>query len=365
MRSIAILGANGKVGMEVCLFLSVMEGIRVIPISRSELGSAFLLRCGLDCRIGSVTDPDRAGTLLADCDLVADFTLPGGYAADIRKSIRGIVTGAIDHAPSSVPFVYISSTMAFGMPASATAYGQFVVARGPYAANKRRAERIAHAYGLFRRRPVYALRLGQVHGELQGVSRALLNLATSEPVVLRGSETQSDAVFCSTIALALRNIAHGLEAPGTYTLIEAPEWSWRKVLEFYATQRGVHATVIPLAGKPRHESMRALAGRMARTMVSRTIASLGQYKPVLTAQLMPPLREVEQRLKASWLARKAAEEVRTAEALSESLPAHLDGPVPGKRLRSLLDTGHAMQDAACKVRALLTEKLGPDSHNFH
>jgi nucleoside-diphosphate-sugar epimerase len=365
MRSIAILGANGKVGMEVCLFLSVMEGIRVIPVCRSELGSAYLRRCGLDCRIGSVADPDRAGALLADCDLVADFTLPGGYLADVRKSVRSIVTGSIDHAPPGVPFVYISSTMAFGMPSPATAYGQFVVARSPYAAGKRRAERIARVYGLVRSRPVYVLRLGQVHGELQGISRALLDLATPEPVLLRGSEMHSDAVFCSTIALALRNIAHGLESPGTYTLIEVPEWSWRRVHEFYARQRGFQATIVPLAEKPRRESARALAGRMVRSVTSRAVRFLGEYKPVLTAQLMPPLREVEQRVKGRWLARRALEEIRATAALSESLPAHRDGPVPGNRLPSLSNTGPAMEDAARKVRALLAEKLLPESHNFH
>src|SRR5712691_12660779 len=74
---IGIIGANGMVGREVALFLALMGG-EVVPICRSRLAGAFLERCGLTCRYGSVAFRDEAVTLLEDCDLVADFSLPRG-----------------------------------------------------------------------------------------------------------------------------------------------------------------------------------------------------------------------------------------------------------------------------------------------
>ena len=46
MTTIGVIGANGQVGAEVCLFLSEMEGIEVVPICRTEaeVGAQLPLR---------------------------------------------------------------------------------------------------------------------------------------------------------------------------------------------------------------------------------------------------------------------------------------------------------------------------------
>ena len=72
MHTIAVIGANGQVGSEVCLFLSLYGDIKVFPISRTRLGSAFLRICGLSCRHGSVADTVYAPALLEGCDVVVD-----------------------------------------------------------------------------------------------------------------------------------------------------------------------------------------------------------------------------------------------------------------------------------------------------
>jgi nucleoside-diphosphate-sugar epimerase len=357
MRSIAVLGANGQVGMEVCLFLSVLEDTRVIPIVRSELGAAYLARCGFDCRVGSTTGAEETGSLLAGADLVVDLTAPRGQTSQALGATREVVASSIRHAPPGVPFVYMSSTMAFGMPPDARAYKRHLVARTPYASLKRCGERLTRRLARTHRRPAFVLRLGQVHGELQAVSREMKLGAGSQPVLLRqGGETASDTLFCATIAMALR----------TYTLLESPEWSWKELYEFYGRVSGVPVRIVPDAGG------RATRSGMARDGLH-ALGSLGarllsRHKDLLNAQILPPLsrlpplRQLDLRLRGPYLRRRAAAEIRAGR--QGVAPRCHDGPVPGRRLRSLGDSRSAMTVASRRVRRILDERLGPESHNF-
>jgi uncharacterized protein YbjT (DUF2867 family) len=111
MTSIAVIGANGQVGTEVCLLLSKIPGVSVIPVVRSKLGAALLERCGVECRIGALSSDSAAKALLEGCDLVADFSLPGGMLFEVRRAIRSNVSRAIRNAPRGAPYVFVSSTM--------------------------------------------------------------------------------------------------------------------------------------------------------------------------------------------------------------------------------------------------------------
>ena len=358
MPRVAIIGANGQVGVEVTLNLQAMPDVRVIPICRSELGASLLRRCGVDCRIGAVADRERARALLEGCDLVVDFSLPRGLPSEVRRPMRANIVNAISEAPAGVPYVFISTTTAFGMPMSARRYANYLVARTSYASSKRHGERLTRAMGLLRRRPTYVLRLGQVHGELQGVSRALLGAAGERTIALaKAGETPSDTVFCSTIALAIRNIALGLERPGDYTLLEAPEWSWRRMYEFYASERGKVATFVDAGVTAKGSS-----GPLSRKVLGAALGLLKRNREILTAQLPGIAPTVEQYLKSAHLARSAAAEIAAGQARRYLAPTHWDGPVPGQRLGSL-ESG-AARSAAMSVRELLDERLGPEGHNF-
>ncbi len=111
---IAVVGANGQVGREVCLFLSVM-GVQVIPVSRTQLGGVFLERCALACRYGAVGNPKEAGRLLEDCNLVVDFSHPHGLPSQVRPAVKANIQNILRLAPPGCPYIYISSISAFGM----------------------------------------------------------------------------------------------------------------------------------------------------------------------------------------------------------------------------------------------------------
>jgi nucleoside-diphosphate-sugar epimerase len=364
MRSIGIIGANGQVGTEVCLCLAQMTGVRVIPITRTKLGAAFLERCGVRCEVGSMQEPDEARRLLADAELVVDFSLPRGLPWEIRRGMSTNITHAIRCAPAGAPYVFISSTMAFGMPQGAPRYRRYVFARTPYSADKRFGERLTRLRGVLESRPTYAIRLGQVHGELQGVSRAMMLATRDDSVALNGSgSTPTDAVFCSTIALALRHIAEHEDPPGTYSLVESPEWSRRDLSAFYATQNGRTVNVGEQQLRDQSGVGQSLprARGLLRQMISAGVRSLSAHKDFLTAQFMPLPPAFERRLKAQHLSRRALAEVASEGAPS---PSYFDGPVPGKRLTSLSETFVAMASVRAAVAKVLEERIGGTSHNF-
>ncbi len=198
MFTIVVLGANGQVGLEVCLFLHAMTDVAVVPVVRSELGAALLERCGIRCRIGALSDSRDSSRLLDGADLVVDFRLPTGLPAQVKRSTRDGIKRCIRQMPPSCAYTYISSTMAFGM-GEVSAYPRYAWhtwSRTSYAAYKRDAERHTRWRGRVNRRPIYILRLGQVFGELQGVARLLLQRAAAGPVAMpNAGRVLSDAVF--------------------------------------------------------------------------------------------------------------------------------------------------------------------------
>ena len=133
---IAVIGANGQVGREVSLFLSVM-GIDVVPISRTELGGIFLERCGLVCRYGSLGNQEDAKRLLDGCDLVADFAHPHGLPVKVRQAVILNIDTAVNHAPAGSPYVDMSTISAFGLPSDQTKKKTYFFSNTMYAADKR------------------------------------------------------------------------------------------------------------------------------------------------------------------------------------------------------------------------------------
>lgn len=361
MSTIAILGANSQVGSEVSLLLSQMEGISVVPIVRTKLGASLLARCGLECRVGSILDAAVAPALLGGVDLVADFSIPRGQPAVTWKLAKENIEAAFRHSPAQVPYLYVSSTMAFGMDASDSRYAHRTISRSAYASFKRRAERLAERQGRLHRRPVYIFRLGQVHGELQQVSRYWKLLVTSEPVSVAGAgDIPCDTVFCSTIAGALADLLGGHDPPGHYTVLENPDWTWKQMWEFYGRQRGIDVEVL---GRDASAPGKAGIAQAFAGVVRVALGSLKSRKDFLMAHI-PLSQQMEYRLKLRYLSGRATEEIAEAQRSVVELPHFLQGPVPGRRLTKSPAADARNLSAARRVRSILDERLRPEGHNF-
>ena len=372
MLTIGILGANGQVGSEVCLFLSQMEDVRVIPICRTELGSTLLRRCGLACRHGELNKPSEAARLLADCDLVADFTLPqNASVGEIRRLIQSTISATMEYAPERTRFVYISSLVAFGFGPPDHALGRYLLARTLYGATKRYAERLAFRSGKRRNREVYVLRLGQVHGELQSVSQDLLRGLEGETAYVPAG--RSYAVFAFTIAEALVRIAYGEHKPGRYTLVSTPDWTWKEVYEYYAKRRGFDSEIVTFDVSSQRRRHTALNEIPKRLFAKPVVDLITRYRELITGYVLRFSPRLERRFKAEWGSRAARREV--AEMLTLNVQAQYrpfnvyEGSTPGDRLGSLSDCRSTMKVATDNVRRMLqsvvtTQKISASSSDI-
>lgn len=360
-RVIGIIGSNGRVGTEVTLLLACMKDVTVVPVSRSDYGAAFLRACGMAPRIAP-TDEALAEALV-DCDLVADFSLLSGDTSKERRE-RSVahVRRAVALSPPQARFVFASSIMAFGMRAGERTYRHYRISRNAYGTEKRRQEREAfRAAAGSADRSAFVLRFGEVHGDLQPVTRRYVQAVQRGVVTLtRGLHSPSNVVTCFTIANALRNIVDGDEVPGLYTVVEQPEWSWDQFFRWVAANAGTDVALNELPMPPRPT--------VART-ISREFTRLGAYlfrvaadnRDIITGYVPIPPR-IEYRLRIEHQRRKTASEVDQRPVNTE-LHDPLLGPVPGLRLRAVKGMDERL-DAECCVRQLLDDRLSQQSHHF-
>lgn len=237
---IGVLGANGQVGSEVCLLLSRVPGVEVVPVCRNRSGSAFLRARGLRCRHGRAADPVEARALLGDCEVVANFSLAIGRPREAREANRQLIDAAAAASLPGARIIYFSTLavrpdfVPAGTPPMSTAYGK----------EKLRGEQDALSAGKRAGKATWVLRLGHVYGELQGVRDELRRLVrTGTVIVPQEGRRKSNVTHVVTIVDAILKIARGAETPGTYDLVSTPAWSWRDVLLHEAGVTGVDLTL--------------------------------------------------------------------------------------------------------------------------
>src|SRR5580658_494212 len=246
MPKIAILGANGQVGAEVCLLLRQMASLDIIPVCRSRSGSAFLRWQGIACRHGRPADPQEASRLLGDCEVIANFALSSGNPAQIRITEDLLVQNAFKYSPPGATIIHFSTQSVYGDPRP----GSFVRWRNPYGRAKLLTERTVHKAQRQWRKPAFILRLGHVCGELQGISQDIRTELLERRAVLPEIDVPSNTVLTVVIAEAIRQIANEKIEPGTYDLMNCPHWTWRQAYAFEAQQCGATFSPIIVSSLP-------------------------------------------------------------------------------------------------------------------
>jgi dTDP-4-dehydrorhamnose reductase len=344
MKRIGIVGANGQVGSEVCLLLRMMEDVEPVPICRSEIASAFLRRCGFECRHGDVSVPADARRVLADLDVVADFSLPSGPSAGVRAAMRSIIPNIAKHAPRGIPMIYLSSITAFGIPDFHSPLREYVFSRNNYGACKRYAERLVRQAN----RDTYTLRAGVVHGELQAVTRKMVHdirLAGDVPVYV--PDCESYTVFAFSVAEAMAGIAQGKERPGCYTLVSNPGWRWIDLHGWYARRAGVEPHIVPIGPDE--------AGGGA-TRVGALSRAQRVVKDLVAGYLGAAFPAVENHLRGVYHRRGAAAEIAAGMQTRQYRPYGNNHTVfPGRRLACLSDSRQTMTPYAAELRNVLRD----------
>jgi len=301
MKRIAILGANGQVGAEVCLRLRSVAGLEVVPIARNVSGSAFLRLQGMECRHGRIFDAAEARSLIGDCDVVANFAISNtAIPRTDRDTNRQITRSVVAAAKPGVPIIFASTIMV---------YAPAVKVRIPdsYGLEKLIAESIFRRRCKASQHPAFVFRLGHVMGDLQNITRKIRSEIREQRVALpRDGRLASNTVFAASIVEAIVQVAQGNAKPGTYDLITFPQWTWFDVYSYYAGQLRLPLQLAD--AKQRHE--RGLVGPSGwMRQFLRYLANHHALTERLTFLLAFLPRSVNQRMYLRYLQTRALSEI--------------------------------------------------------
>ena len=323
MMRIAVLGANGQVGAELCLLLSRQKKVEVIPVCRNRMGSAFLRFSGLACRHGQLTDSGEAHRLLGDCDVIANLALVSlapNYreARDLHNKLIGNVAQCTRR---SGKHIYFSTMSVYG---DARVH-QKIVCRDLYGQEKYRCEKVAQVSGKQFGRATYVFRLGHVCGELQGITRQIREKIALHPVHVPDLERASNTVHVATIVDAILKVAAGSVTPGTYDLMNRPQWSWKEVFEYEGRAIGVSPKFAPCSEQAGIDPREFFSRHASRWMAILAGKPLARRAGSRALSLLPSKWLI--RLKALYSMKAAAAEITKLFPKHEPMDAVLRKPV--------------------------------------
>ena len=81
-RKIVILGANSKVGVELCMYLDLSENISLTAIVRTEYASTVLKKLGIKYISGDISQSSTIQETIFNADLVFDLAAPSKIFID-------------------------------------------------------------------------------------------------------------------------------------------------------------------------------------------------------------------------------------------------------------------------------------------
>jgi nucleoside-diphosphate-sugar epimerase len=187
------------------------------------------------CRHGLAADPQQARELLADCDLIANFALGSGSPREAHDANLRLIRNSIECSSPEARILYFSTVSVYGDPRPEAR----IRWKSAYAREKLRCEQATLRVGQRMGREVYVLRLGHVCGELQNVTALIREEIASGLCGLPDPQRASNTVYTATIVDAILRIARGLEVPGTFDLLNQPQWTWRQVFQYEARRVGL------------------------------------------------------------------------------------------------------------------------------
>jgi len=234
ISNIVVLGANGQVGTEVCLYLKNFDGVDVTAVVRNEFSTAILSRLNIKCLFGELSGDKKIKNAIADADVVLDLA---GYATGSVIEVNNFYSARLKYVVAGMKkdsnYVFASTMNALGFTDRSPKLKHHFLSSSIYCASKRYAEKLSIELGKKYNVNVFVFRFGQVHGVLQkctAVLRKLINEGYSFTI----PDTPSWTIFAYSIAEALVNVSNKLEKPGVYMLVSPHEWSWKELLNYIA-----------------------------------------------------------------------------------------------------------------------------------
>jgi len=230
---LAIVGANGRVGAELC-FLFRKDGVNVVPIVRNKIGAVFLNYHGFDCRIAEIANEDDAKNALHDIDVVvvAAVTYDIGLTRRSRRINDALVRNSVKFCKEQGKIEYLSSIRAFSSEVDENTPRFHPAA---YDVEKKHGEDILFRTCKSEGKIGYALRLGHVFGRNQPRSWNIVELLSDRAEVhLQVAPNKlSNSLHVPTLKEAIMICAQSDLKPGTYSVVNCPQWTWQDVFNYY------------------------------------------------------------------------------------------------------------------------------------
>lgn len=301
MVRVAVLGANGQVGSEICLLLSRVPGLELVPVCRNRSGSAFLRWQGIACRHGRPAESTDASRLFADCDLILNFALASGNPAQIRLTEDNLIRNSFACSRHDATVVYFSTQSVYGDPSP----GRRIRWKNPYGRAKLVSESRVLAASRKFRKPAFILRLGHVCGELQGISLDIRRELRERRAILPTTDVPSNTVLTVAIVDAIDQVRKRAAAPGVYDLMNTPQWTWREVYRYESERCGLsfEPTCVPDPVSNRN------GFRAVISSVAKTLTGTRWNRDVLAKLLAHAPPSVSQRAQAAWYIQRARAEI--------------------------------------------------------
>lgn len=231
---LAVIGANGRVGTELC-FLLRASGVNVVPVVRSRIGTVFLDYHGFECRIAETTNKEDSKNSLSDIDVVvvAALATDNGFTRRSRITNDAIMQNSVKFCKKHGRVIYLSSIRAFSSAVDEHT-SRFLISP-PYDIEKRRGEKNLLRHCDKEGKAGYALRLGHVIGRNQQRSRNIIELLSHQPEIrLQVSPNRlSNFLHVDTLKEAIMKCAESDLTPGRYSVVNCPQWTWRDVFDYY------------------------------------------------------------------------------------------------------------------------------------
>jgi dTDP-4-dehydrorhamnose reductase len=340
-KRVAVLGANGQVGSELCLLLDIMGQVKPIAVARSAYSTSLLRSLGIESRHYGDNAASTLADLIYDCDGVVELVHPWQEnTALMRREIETRAAVVSSGMKKSAPMIYCSTISVYHLDPNAPAYSI-------YGKTKRFAENQYRRACKQAGHETFILRLGQVHGLMQSCSTQLVQeLRKSRKILV--PNLPSFSVFVSSIAESVHRVMKGEVSPNSYTLISQPPWSYEELAQWWAQEAGLHIEVRKLAPASRtwRSSIGNVIAAMTRKIVYRHRDRLSDHAWTLSPDFAAKMRF---RHHCSL----AAASIDAYDQVAFSTPFIQKVSVPGNLFPGLSDSRITMSP----LHALLQERL--------
>ena len=282
VNAIGLNSADAMLEMELGILLQ-SEGIEVVPIIQSEIGSAMIVNRGFSYKIADMTIEEDASEALSDIDIVlfvkeATPNAPHGQPKMARSINQKIVDNLVKYSKRNAVIIYISSISACGGKL-ANRYQQDLLVREKQFVERR----LQKKYSIWNRKyknqkRAYILRVGHVMGRMQKQTNELEKMLEKEGEVYIDAkgDLESNVVHIMTVVRAILMCQNEEMKPGKYTVVNSPQWSWKDVMEYYSPE----GTKVKFYGagsvkkKSIKDRMMSKAWKMAETQKQRLVPLL-------------------------------------------------------------------------------------------